>query len=243
MIICEGVSKTYNSKYGIHNINLTFSPGKIYGIIGYNGAGKTTLLRCIEGLYIPTTGRILHNEIDTKNEKQFGKHKQNISFLPTDDYLYPNLTCLENIELAAILRTGTKTISKQIYELIKYFDAKDFLDKKFKFCSTGMKKKIQLIASLVGETNTIIWDEPNDGLDIISNIKLKKLVGYFKEKNKIILLSSHVAEFMDDFIDYYVLLKDGHIAEQNEYKNINSLNELLLKHIDSSSLELNITDL
>jgi len=238
MIICENLSKIFKNDNGIFDINIEFHPGKIYGIIGYNGAGKTTLLRCIEGLYLPTKGRILHDEIDTKNEKQFGKYKPNISYLPTDEYLYENLSCLENIELATILRSGKNKIDNKTKELIQYFEADEYLNKKVKLCSTGMKKKIQLIVSMIGDMNTIIWDEPNDGLDIVSNIKLKKLINYYKEKNKIVIISSHVAEFMDNFIDYYILLKKGHIIDQNEYKNIKSLNELLFEHIESNTLDL-----
>jgi len=108
MIVCENLSKIFNANSGIKNINLEFLPGIIYGIIGYNGAGKTTLLNCIEGLYTPTSGFISHNDIKTTSEKEFVSLRRKIAFLPGDDYLYPQLTCMENIELAAILKTNIK---------------------------------------------------------------------------------------------------------------------------------------
>ena len=242
MIICENVNKLFSNSSGIFDVNVTFMPGVVNGIIGFNGAGKTTLLRCIEGLYYPTSGDIFHDNINTKDDTNFGKVKKTISFLPADDFLYDNLTCLENIELTTILRTGSNKISKQTHDLLKYFEAAGFLSKKFGECSTGMKKKIQLISTLIGEVDTIIWDEPNDSLDIVSNIKLKNLIGYYKEMKKTIIITSHVAEFLDDFIDYFILLKNGKIVEENKRENIGSFKDVLLNHLDSQSLEVPFYD-
>ncbi|MDR0322417.1 MAG: ABC transporter ATP-binding protein [Treponema sp.] len=233
MIICENLSKLFDAKSGINNINLRFSPGIIYGIIGYNGAGKTTLLNCIEGLHIPTSGSVSHNNIKTTNENDFLPYRRKIAFLPSDDYLYPKMTCMENIELATILRTGKNKLLPETQELIKYFDASDFLHKRFSDCSTGMKKKAQIIISLIGEIDTVIWDEPNDGLDIITNAKIKSLLNNLKSKNVTILFSSHVIEFLDNFIDYYILLKEGNVIKEGEARNLSSLSELF-----SDSLKL-----
>jgi ABC-type multidrug transport system ATPase subunit len=221
----------FNTDSGIKNINLQFSPGIIYGIIGYNGAGKTTLLNCIEGLYIPTSGFVSHNGIKTTNEKEFLPYRRKIAFLPSDDYLYPKMTCMENIELAAILRTGKNKLLKETEELIRYFEIDKFLHKRFMDCSTGMKKKVQIVASLIGEIDAIIWDEPNDGLDIISNMKIKELLKYYKSKNVTILFSCHVIEFLDGFIEHCVLIKEGEIAENAVIQNIASLEKLYLGHL------------
>jgi ABC-type multidrug transport system ATPase subunit len=228
----------FTASSGIKNINLRFSPGVIYGIIGYNGAGKTTLLNCIEGLYIPDSGAVYHNDIRTTDDREFLRIRRRTAFLPSDDYLYPKLTCFENIELATILRTGKNKLLKATNELIAWFEADAFLQKRFMDCSTGMKKKIQIIISLIGEIDTIIWDEPNDGLDIVSNMKIKELLKYYKEKNTTILFSCHMIEFLDNFIDHCVLLKDGELAADAPVKNFGTLRELYLNHIDKNDLSL-----
>jgi ABC-type multidrug transport system ATPase subunit len=233
MILCENTTKLFNHTSGIRDINLQFSPGCIYGIIGYNGAGKTTLLRCIEGLYVPTSGSVCHNGVKTVNEHDFLPYRKKIAFLPTEDYLYNRLTCMDNIELATILRTGKNKLLKETKDLINYFEVDHFLHKKFKDCSMGMKKKVQLIVSLTGDIDTIIWDEPNDGLDIVSNIKIKNLLNYYKSKNLTILFSCHVLEFLDNFIDYCVLLKDGRVVEEGETKGNGTIEELYRKHSDT----------
>jgi ABC-type multidrug transport system ATPase subunit len=166
------------------------------------------------------------------------KLRRRIAFLPSDDYLYPKLTCSENIELATILRTGKNRLLKATTELITWFEADAFLQKRFMDCSTGMKKKIQIIVSLIGKIDAIIWDEPNDGLDIVSNMKIKELLKYYKSKNMTILLSSHVLEFLDNFIDHCVLLKDGELMEDAPAREYGALRDVYLSHLDKNDLSV-----
>ena len=236
MIVCENLTKLFGENTGIKDINLQFIPGIIYGIIGYNGAGKTTLFNCIEGLYIPTSGFVSHNNIKTTDEKDFPLYRRNIAFLPSDEYLYPKLTCIENIELATILRTGKNKILPETEELIHYFEIDKYMHKLFNECSSGMKKKVQIVISLIRNIDTIIWDEPNNGLDIISNIKIKNLLKYYKSKNTIILISSHVIEFLDNFADTCILLHEGNVIENKEMKNIESLEKLFLSNLPQDDI-------
>ena len=235
MIVCENLSKLFSADCGIRNINLRFSPGVIYGIIGYNGAGKTTLLNCIEGLYIPTSGSVSHNGIKTTNEREFLRHRRRIAFLPSDDYLYPYLTCLENIELASVLRTGGRKLARETEELMRCFEVDKFMNKKFSECSAGMKKKVQIVVSLTGDIDTIIWDEPNDGLDIISNMRVKNILRDYKRRNVTILFTCHVIEFLYNFIDRVILIKDGEVAEDAGIQDIPSLERLYLGHLPAGT--------
>jgi len=240
MIICEHLTKLFNADSGIKDINLQLSPGIIYGIIGFNGAGKTTLLNCIEGLYIPTSGFVTHDNVKTTNDKDFLPHRRKIAFLPADDFLYPQLTCMENIELTTILKTGKNKLLRETEELIHFFEIESYLHKNFKDCSNGMKKKVQIVISLIGEIDTIIWDEPNDGLDIVSNMKIKNLLRSYKSKNVTILFSSHVIEFLNDFVDHCILLNEGNIIENKEVKDIGSLETLFLKNLPENVLSINL---
>jgi ABC-type multidrug transport system ATPase subunit len=232
MITCVNVSKTFGGQAGIRGINCTFSPGRIYGVIGANGAGKTTLLRCIEGLYRLTAGTITHDSISTGNDRAFSLKRKRISFLPNDDFLYPKLTCRENITLLSIMRGDQTERSKEATEeLIDYFEIRDFLDKPFGMCSTGMKKKTQIIATLTGDIETIIWDEPNDGLDIMANIKMKELLARYKEQGRTVIISSHVIEFLEHFIDACIIIHEGKVMDEREGNGIVSLQDHYLRTI------------
>jgi len=239
VIICDHLTKLFSENSGVKDIILQFSPGIIYGIIGYNGSGKTTLLNCIEGLYVPTSGFVSHNNVKTTDEKDFPHYRQKIAFLPSDDYLYPQLTCMENIELSTILRTGKSKFSRETDEFIRYFEMDSYLNKKFKNCSAGMKKKVQIVISLIGEIDTIIWDEPNNGLDIVSNMKIKNLLKHYKSKNVTILFSSHVIEFLNDFVDHCVLLHEGNVIKSKDMQDINSLETFFLDNLPQNILSIN----
>lgn len=226
MIICDRVSKEFPGGGGIRDISLQFEPGKVYGIIGANGAGKTTLLRCLEGLYGLSGGSVTHDGVSTTGEKAFKEIRQHISYLPTEDYLYPGLSCRENILLASMLRGGGSTLSADTEELIRLLGAGEFLDKPFDQCSTGMKKKAQIIASmasLAGDIRTLIWDEPNDGLDIMANIRIKELLAGRREKGNTVIVSSHVIEFLEHFIDICIIIHEGRILDIRDGREIPSL--------------------
>jgi ABC-type multidrug transport system ATPase subunit len=225
MIICADLSKVFDGGAGIRKVNLRFSPGRVYGIIGANGAGKTTLLRCLEGLYRPSSGSVSFDGVPTSDDRSFGEKRKHISYLPNEEYLYPKLSCRENIVLSQILRNGSDRLSPETEDLIDYFEIRPYLDKPFGLCSTGMKKKVQIAAGLTGDIHTLIWDEPNDGLDILANIKMKALLGKYKQQGKTIILSSHVIEFLEHFIDTCVVIQDGTIMDERDRNGIASLQD------------------
>jgi ABC-type multidrug transport system ATPase subunit len=243
MISCVGLSKVFEGDAGVHDINLDFSPGAIHGVIGANGAGKTTLLRCVEGLYYPTEGRVIHDGVSTGDDREFALKRKRIAFLPNEDFLYPRLSCRENIILANLLRNQREKLDEATRELIVFFEAETYLDKPFGQCSTGMKKKVQIIAALAGEVDTLIWDEPNDGLDILANIKMKELLKRYQAQGKTIIISSHVVEFLEHFIDTCVILRDGTVRDVREGAGIDSLQEHYLRVLygDSEFFSKDIT--
>jgi len=237
MIICENLSKMFNENSGIRNINLQFLPGKIYGIAGCNGSGKTTLFNCIEGLYTPTSGFVSHDNTRTSDNNEFPAVRRKIAFLPSDDYLYPKLTCMENIELATVLKTDKNRLLSETEELIRFLEIDQFIHKRFNECSSGMKKKVQIVISLIGDIDAIIWDEPNNGLDVVSNIKIKNLLKYYKSKSKVILFSSHVIEFLENFADFCILLHEGEVIENKEMREGESFENLFINRMPQNNLQ------
>jgi ABC-type Na+ transport system ATPase subunit NatA len=149
---------------------------------------------------------------------------------------------MENIELATILKTGKNKILPETDELIKYFEIDKYLYKRFKECSSGMKKKVQMVISLIGDIDTIIWDEPNNGIDIVSNIKIKNLLKHYKNNNITILFSSHVLEFLENFVDHCILLHEGEVIENSNIENIGSLEKLFLKNMPENDIMYKFTE-
>ena len=123
--------------------------------------------------------------------------------------------------------------------MIRFLEVDKYIHKQFKQCSSGMKKKVQIIISLIGDIDTIIWDEPNNGLDVVSNIKIKNLLKYYRDNNKIILFSSHVIEFLENFADVCVLLNEGEVIENKEMQEGESLEKLFINRLSHNDLQFN----
>ncbi len=230
MIVCDALSKLFPNSRGIFDIELRLEPGTIYGIVGANGAGKTTLLRCLNGLALPTSGTVRRGGADIWDHVGFSTVRRTTSYVPTEDYFYEKLSCRENIELAAILRTKKRTLPAAVEALLDYFELRSVLDGRFGDCSTGERKKAQVVGSLVSPVDTLIWDEPNDGIDILSNMKLKRLLERYRDAGKYVIVSSHVIEFLDDLVDRLILLHDGRVVAEASRYEVDSLRDFYLAH-------------
>ena len=101
-------------------------------------------------------------------------------------------------------------------EAVRALEIEAFMDEPFAGYSSGMKKKAQLVGSLVGDPDILIWDEPNNGVDIMANIYIRDLLERKRREGKTVLLSSHVLEFMNGLLDSVAVLDEGRVAAREE---------------------------
>lgn len=193
MIKIKGLGKYYGKNEVLKGINMEFSKGKVYGIVGENGAGKTTLFRCITGLE-SYNGEIISEIQPLKNH---------LGLLLTDPFFFSKITGKEYIRLLCNAR-NKKNINidqKNIFDLPLNQYASTY--------STGMKKKLAITAILLQENECFILDEPFNGVDIQSNIILTEIILKLKELNKTVLVSSHIFSTLSDTCDEIHLLRKG----------------------------------
>ncbi len=200
----ENISKSYGNKNVLNNINLTFQPGKIYGIAGENGAGKTTLFRCIAGLET-FKGNVFYER---------GKLKDKLGFLHTEPFFFSKITGKEYLQLLCnarkILQQNLK--EKNIFDLPLSEFAENY--------STGMKKKLAITGILLQQNEIFILDEPFNGVDIQSNALITEIILKLKRLNKIVLLSSHIFSTLSAVCDSIQFLKNGELfmnAEKQDF--------------------------
>lgn len=209
MIQLHNLSKSYGKKEVLNDLNVTFAAGKIHGIVGANGAGKTTLFRCIAGLE-SHLGQISSEKDPLKNH---------LGFLVTDPFFFPKITGREYLLLHANAR-GHK---------IKDLDQKNIfdlpLDEYAVHYSTGMKKKLALLAILLHPNEYYILDEPFNGVDIQSNIVITAIIKELKALGKTILISSHIFATLSDLCDHIYHLKEGRFAKVVTAESFSSLEE------------------
>lgn len=198
MIQISNLSKSYGSKQVLRNISVHFEKGMVYGIVGENGAGKTTLFRCISGLE-KYEGSII-SEIKTL--------KTELGLLFTEPFFFGKITGKEYIRLLCNARGKyIEDIEKRnIFDLPLHQYASTY--------STGMKKKLALLAIILQENTCYILDEPFNGVDIQSNILIEEIILKLKNLGKTILISSHIFSTLRDTCDEILLLENGEFVRK-----------------------------
>lgn len=221
MLTLKNITKIFSNGKGIKNISFQADCGKILALLGPNGSGKSTTLNIIAGLSKPTKGicRFFNkNPIEPST-------KNNISYLPDEPFLYENLTVIEFLNFIQSM----KNIDESIYikELLKKFELWEYKNQKIKNFSFGMKKKVALIATIINNPKLLIMDEPTNGLDTKSILLMKKYLSEMKKRGSIIIISSHILEFVASISDNIIFIKNGEICNkinlQSDIHNIENL--------------------
>lgn len=217
MLEIKDLTKKYNSRIILDNINFTFKDNKIYGIIGKNGAGKTTFLNILDQNIKSDGGDVLLD----KNKIL----ESDVSLVPTTPNVPLFLTGREF--LVFYLEINKKRI-KNMKSVCEYFEmvniSLDDQDKIMKEYSTGMKSKMQTLVNIISDKKVLLLDEPFTSLDILVQEQMKKLLREIK-KNKIIVITTHILEIAIELCDEIIILKDGKFnliekkdLNDNEYK-------------------------
>lgn len=218
----KNLTKNFDQKQVLNNINFTFQKGKIYGLLGRNGAGKTTFFNCLNEDISRDSGdfMIVENEINrTLKEEDMG-YVQSIPAVPEF------LTGREFIKFFIDINKDTLT---EVKEIDSYFD---FLkidiadrDKLMKDYSHGMKNKMQMLIYIISSPNILLLDEPLTSFDVVVAEEMKNMLRDIKQDH-IIIFSTHILELATDLCDEIVILHQGTLSlvpkddlNTQEYKN------------------------
>lgn len=192
----KNVTKKIKNDTILENINISFESGKIYGLFGRNGSGKTVFLKLLCGFYAPSSGNILYNNIDINKKKIFPPNTRALIEKPN---FLPTLSGMENLKLLASIQK--KISEKEIEKYLTLFDLDSEKNKKYKNYSLGTKQKLGIIQALMENPEVIILDEPLNGIDNKTTIKIRNLLKSEKNNGKIIIIASHIKEDLYELAD------------------------------------------
>ncbi|MGN1084579.1 MAG: ABC transporter ATP-binding protein [Lachnospiraceae bacterium] len=195
-------------KRAVDDVSLTARPGEIYGLLGPNGAGKTTTLRCVATLLKPTEGSVSVCGFDTVKEPE--KVRKSIGFLTNEIKLDPHFSPKYLFHFFGRLHgIDEATIEARRKELFEYFEITEFENKKIEELSTGMKQKAAIAVSLVHDPKVIIFDEPTNGLDIITARNVTDLLQKLRDEGKLVIISTHIMSEAEKLCDRIGIIIDG----------------------------------
>lgn len=203
------LSKKYNNKLVLKDINMNIKKGDIYGLIGKNGVGKTTLMRILCGLTKETSGKIELFEEDSSKIK----NRKRIGVLIEEAGFFEDVDAYENLEY---LRRYKGIPGKNcIEEKLNLVELKDVKGKRIKDYSIGMKQRLGLAMALLSDPELLILDEPTNGLDPVGTVKMRELIKKINRENGVtILISSHILSELSQVSSVYGIMNNGTIAEE-----------------------------
>ncbi len=210
VIKLNNIGKSFGKKKLYENLSLELKEGEVFALIGPNGVGKTTLMRMILGWDKDYDGEIIMEE------------GQCISYSPEIPDFPPILKGREVLEYFMEVRGyGKKERTEKSRELMNIVGLEIEKDTQVKNYSKGMKQRLAVAQSLIGEPDLILLDEPSAGLDFFGQIQMQELIARLKEKNKTIILNSHLLYDVEKVCDRGIIIMG---------KNI-------IKHFDKSEFE------
>jgi ABC-2 type transport system ATP-binding protein len=230
----EGVRKRFGTVQALDGVSLEVPPATVLGLLGPNGAGKTTMVRILTTLLLPDEGRaevagldVVHHTDEIR--KLIGLAGQ---FAAVDE----NLTGRENIELVGRLyHLARAEYKRRTEDLLARFDLTDAADRPVKTYSGGMRRRLDLGASLVGRPSVLFLDEPTTGLDPRSRLDLWQVIRELIAEGTTVLLTTQYLEEADELADKIVVIDHGRVIAEGT-------SDQLKARIGGEVIEVTVTD-
>ena len=206
----KGLTKNFGDKQALKGLNMTVPAGAIYGFIGENGSGKSTTEKLICGLMPKSGGTIKLYGQDHTNPDVRAK----IGVLIEAPGCFPNMSVWGNMKLQAA-NLGLKDAEEEIGRVLKLVRMEGAASNKFKNCSLGMKQRIGIAMALLGDPYLLVLDEPINGLDADGmRIMREVLKDITKDKNRTVLISSHILGELEKVATHYGIVRGGRMIRE-----------------------------
>lgn len=207
------ITKYFGDVHALDGVSLKFEPGIVYGLLGPNGAGKTTLIRILATLSRPTSGTALVGGIDVTQDAMAVRNRIGLGgqFAAVDGYQ----TGRENVEMVGRLYnlSGAET-KKRASEVLEKISLTDAADRHVKTYSGGMKRRLDLAASIIGRPEILFLDEPTTGVDPGSRLDLWELIEELVAGGTTLLLTTQYLEEADRLADRIGVIDHGKLIAE-----------------------------
>lgn len=211
MIKVSNLHKSFGKVKAVRGISFEVRDGEITGLLGPNGAGKTTTLRMLYSLLPPDEGEIRIDGLDPTRDAM--AIKRTLGVVPDSRGLYTRMSARENIAYYGKLHGMTnKDIDSRVQELVETLDMADFIERRTEGFSQGQRVKVAIARAMVHNPQTVLLDEPSNGLDVMSTRALRRYILGLKERGHSIILSTHIMQEVAALCDRIIIIAGGLIA-------------------------------
>lgn len=218
MIEVQDLVKRYGGYLAVDHLSFSAEKGQIYGFLGPNGAGKSTTMNIMTGCLAPTSGTVIVDGMDLQQEPE--KVKQRIGYLPELPPLYPEMTVREYLTFAAKLKKVPRL--EQLQQVVQAMSKTGLLEEQdhlIRTLSKGYRQRVGLAATLLGNPDVVILDEPTVGLDPRQILEIRDLIRSLREEH-VVILSSHILSEVSAVCDYIFILSHGKLVASDTPENL-----------------------
>ncbi|MGA5817919.1 ATP-binding cassette domain-containing protein [Kitasatospora sp. NPDC094028] len=233
-IEAEGLRKRYRDHEALAGVDLSVAPGKVLGVLGPNGAGKTTTVRILATLLTPDAGRATVAGFDVATQAREVRKRIGLTgqYAAVDE----RLTGRENLELiGTLLHLGRAQAKVRATELLEQFELTDAAGRLTKTYSGGMRRRLDLAASLIARPPVVFLDEPTTGLDLTSRLGLWRMIRQQVADGVTVLLTTQYLEEADQLADRIAVIDSGRVIADGAPDE-------LKRKVGGERLEVSVTD-
>jgi sodium transport system ATP-binding protein len=238
MIKVTNLHKSFGDVKAVRGISFEVLDGEITGLLGPNGAGKTTTLRMLYSLLPPDQGEIRIDGLDPTVDAM--AIKRTLGVVPDSRGLYTRMTARENIAYYGAMHGMSRSgINDRMEELVETLDMSDFIERRTEGFSQGQRVKVAIARAMIHSPQTVMMDEPSNGLDVMSTRALRRYILGLKAAGHSVVLSTHIMQEVAALCDRIIIIAKGKIAangtaeELMEQSNCDTLEDAFVSLIGS----------
>ena len=229
VLTVENLSKKYGNIQALNNVNFSVPEGTVFGILGPNGSGKTTLLGIAMDVLRPTEGSCTWNGKSGSEDQR----KQIGTLLETPNF-YHYLSAEDNLKIAARIKKRGITDIPEVLKMVNLYERRK---SKFNSYSLGMKQRLAIASSLLGNPSILVFDEPTNGLDPAGIAEIRDLIQLLNNEGKTIIMASHILDEVEKVCTHVAIIQKGVL------KTVGSVAEVLNVSTACKIIELAADDI
>ena len=244
VLTLNGITKYYKTVTALNNVSFTVPEGSVFGILGPNGSGKTTLLGIVTDVLRASAGTYTFFD----GSKPVNEIRKDMGVLLETPNFYPYLSAYHNLEIVAKIKNCNVS---QIDEVLKKVNLHERRFSAFKTFSLGMKQRLAIASTLLGDPKVVILDEPTNGLDPEGISEIRQLIKRLATEGKTVILASHLLDEVEKVCTHVAILKKGELLvagdvsgalsrEQKTDNNISYMSEekeLAMIEVEAADIE------